>query len=96
MKKICTGHNLLLLLEHYTCETLIFLYNTKLLFTNNQAEQDLRMMKVKQRVSGCFRAKHGIDVFCNIYRILVLLASKVGIFWILSKMPCQGESLIYI
>jgi len=72
-----TGHNLLLRLVSRRQDVLRFLTNPNVPFTNNQAEGDVRMMKVKQKISGGFRSLEGAMDFA-IIRSFISTAKKQG------------------
>ncbi len=57
------GHNLLIRMHKFKDEVLRFLIDFDVPFTNNLAEQALRMMKVKMKISGAFRTFDGAQAF---------------------------------
>jgi transposase len=65
-------------LRQFKYETLAFIHNFSIPFTNNQGERDERMAKIKQKVSGCFRSVQGARMFARV-RGYISCALKQGI-----------------
>ena len=60
------ARNLLERLRDFESDVLRFMVEDEVPFSNNQAENDLRMTKVQQKISGCFRSWDGAKMFCRI------------------------------
>lgn len=77
-KKKSKEANLLERLSNYENEVLRFMEETIVPFTNNRGENDLRMTKVQQKISGCFRSMEGAKIFCRV-RSYLLTSQKHGV-----------------
>ena len=68
--------NLLKRLREHRQDVWRFMREDGVPFTNNLAEQALRMSKVKQKISGCFRTEHGADTFFTIRSYLATMQKQ--------------------
>lgn len=85
------AHNLWERLKDYESFVLLFAKYSDVSFTNNRAERDLRMSKVKQKVSGCFRTELYAKAYCRISSYLQTMANKGHNPLIAIQMALSGE-----
>lgn len=70
------AHNLWERFKKHETAVLLFAKESYVPFTNNRAERDLRMAKVKQKISGCFRRERYAHAYCRISSYLQTMASQ--------------------
>ena len=85
------AHNLWERLEKYETSVLLFAKLPHVPFTNNRAERDLRMTKVKQKISGCFRTEKYAKAYCRISSYLQTMKYKGINPLIALSMALQGN-----
>lgn len=85
------AHNLWERFRDNESSVLLFARDSDVSFTNNRAERDLRMAKVKQKVSGCFRTEIYAKAYCRISSYLQTMANKGYNPLIAIQMALAGE-----
>ncbi len=85
------SHNLWERFKRYERAVLLFARLPHVPFTNNRAERDLRMSKVKQKVSDCFRTRRYAEAYCRISSYIQTMAYRGYNPLVAIQMALSGE-----
>jgi transposase len=90
--KQSTATNLLRRLREYADDVLRFTTDLRVPFDNNQAERDIRMQKLKQKIAGCFRTTAGAQDFCTVRSYFSTLRKQGRNIFDALRHAFQGQS----
>jgi len=68
-------------MQAHEAAILLFLEDSSVPFTDDEGERDLRMSKVRQKVSGCFRTGEGAENCCMLRTVAETARKRAGISW---------------
>ena len=93
-RKKTKARNLVERFEQHKAAILRFVHDFKVPFDNNLAERDIRMMKVQQKISGCFRSREGAAQFCRLRSYISTIRKQGLSVWEALATLFNGDVLI--
>lgn len=81
-------------MQRYEKAVLLFAKDANIPFTNNRAERDLRMSKVKQKVSGCFRSEQYAQAYCRISSDIQTMSNNGYNPLLAIQMALNGDAIL--
>lgn len=93
-RKKTKARNLVERFEKRKDAILRFVHDFKVPFDNNLAERDIRMMKVQQKISGCFRSQEGAEQFCHLRSYISTIRKQSLNVWEALGSLFDGDILI--
>lgn len=93
-RKKTKARNLVERFDQHKAAVLRFVHDFKVPFDNNLAERDIRMMKVQQKISGCFRSWEGAQQFCRLRSYISTIRKQGLSVWEALETLFNGDVLI--